>query len=492
MSSSETDNYGLVPPDVVKGMTTLSKDVFTKKVSLPGLKIARKNLGSTEKLWKKLQLRCRGIKAVAQLGDNDPLKSTHSLLLLDPRKLSTSQISDEAKKTLGFPDGELEHFEVEFNYDNWSVPDVMRAVLPDDTESISSFSTIGHIAHLNLKEWALPYKGLIGQVIIDKVPTVKTVINKLNQIDNTFRNFQMELLAGEENYVTKVREHDCTFEMDFSKVYWNPRLSTEHTRVVDLIKPESVVYDVFAGVGPFAIPLGRKKRCKVFANDLNPSSFQYLERNVKLNKMKGFGCVQCYNLDGRDFIKTVIKKDLTELILSISDVASKNNSNNISVTEDFITDPINLHKKIPTLTSLVEEKDKKEKLSHPSTFVVMNLPGLAVEFLDAFASLLYDLPANVLSQYKHWESVLPTVHCYSFTPKIDDEDGEVKARAEAALGSNLPRDFSIRNVRNVSPNKEMVCLSFKLWSDLVISSPVQAAQENIDDEPDMKRQKIST
>ena len=59
---------------------------------------------------------------------------------------------------------------------------------------------------------------------MDKVPTVKTVVNKLNQIDNTFRNFKMELLAGEDQFVTKVRENDCNFELDFSKVYWNPRL----------------------------------------------------------------------------------------------------------------------------------------------------------------------------------------------------------------------------------------------------------------------------
>ena len=56
------------------------------------------------------------------------------------------------------------------------------------------------------------------------MPAVKTVVNKLNQIDNTFRNFQMELLAGEEKYVTTTHEHGCTFELDFSKVYWNPRL----------------------------------------------------------------------------------------------------------------------------------------------------------------------------------------------------------------------------------------------------------------------------
>ena len=65
---------------------------------------------------------------------------------------------------------------------------------------------------------------LLGQVIMDKNKVVRTVVNKVNTIDNTFRNFKMELLAGDENYVTEVKENGCIFHLDFSKVYWNPRL----------------------------------------------------------------------------------------------------------------------------------------------------------------------------------------------------------------------------------------------------------------------------
>ena len=43
--------------------------------------------------------------------------------------------------------------------------------------------------------------------------------------------------------------------------------------------------DVFAGVGPFALP-SAKKGSIVYANDLNPSSYEWLNENVKLNKVK--------------------------------------------------------------------------------------------------------------------------------------------------------------------------------------------------------------
>lgn len=69
---------------------------------------------------------------------------------------------------------------------------------------------------------------------------------------------------------------------DFSKVYWNSRLHTEHDRLVQMFKPEDVVADVFAGVGPFVIPAA-KKGCAVLANDLNPESAHWLAKNITTN-----------------------------------------------------------------------------------------------------------------------------------------------------------------------------------------------------------------
>lgn len=127
---------------------------------------------------------------------------------------------------------------------------------------------------------------------------MKTVVNKLNTIDHKFRFFDMELIAGEPNYIvqhvstsflnfsrcspTLQRESDCHFTFDFSQVYWNSRLHTEHNRLVSAFKPEEIVADVFAGVGPFVIPAA-KKGCAVLGNDLNPTSVKYLVQNTRDN-----------------------------------------------------------------------------------------------------------------------------------------------------------------------------------------------------------------
>ena len=47
---------------------------------------------------------------------------------------------------------------------------------------------------------------VLGQVALDKIPTARTAVHKSSIIDNTFRNFQMEVIAGEEDFVTELKE----------------------------------------------------------------------------------------------------------------------------------------------------------------------------------------------------------------------------------------------------------------------------------------------
>jgi tRNA (guanine37-N1)-methyltransferase len=53
-----------------------------------------------------------------------------------------------------------------------------------------------------------------------------------------------------------------------------------------MFQPDELVADVFAGVGPFALPAARKG-CAVLANDLNPESYKYLTVNIEDNKVCG-------------------------------------------------------------------------------------------------------------------------------------------------------------------------------------------------------------
>ena len=148
-------------------------------------------------------------------------------------------------------------------------------------------SVSNHVqAHLNLREQFLPYKRLIAEVLLDKNPVIRTVINKVDEVgeQSEYRTFNYELLAGDEDMNVEASEENCLFRFNYGKVYWNSRLSTEHKRLVDLFQPGEAVCDVMAGVGPFAVPAG-KKRVFVWANDLNPDSHASLVDAIKRNKV---------------------------------------------------------------------------------------------------------------------------------------------------------------------------------------------------------------
>ena len=52
-------------------------------------------------------------------------------------------------------------------YDYWTAEQVLEAVLPEGTPAPVSFETVGHIAHLNLRDHNLEYKSIIGEVVLD-------------------------------------------------------------------------------------------------------------------------------------------------------------------------------------------------------------------------------------------------------------------------------------------------------------------------------------
>lgn len=126
----------------------------------------------------------------------------------------------------------------------------------------------------------------MAEVLVDKNPLIRTVINKVDNVgaEDVYRTFQYEVLAGPDDMDVEITEGGCTFAFNYAKVYWNSRLETEHRRLVQLFKPAEVLCDVMAGIGPFAVPAG-KKGVFVWANDMNPESFKYLETAIQKNKV---------------------------------------------------------------------------------------------------------------------------------------------------------------------------------------------------------------
>lgn len=415
----------LVPRESVRGMTHLDRIAFTTTVELPFFKFHGIQLSKLMPVLKKYLFKTRNFKPVQNVNDE-------TLIYLNPTMIKCyDNFLDNEKKQLS---GMYEHFgikQVTMDYDNWQSYDLLRAVLPEEVEVPTSYSLVGHIVHLNLRDMQLPYRSIIGQVYLDTIPNARTVVNKINAIDTPFRNFTMEILAGDRNTIARVKENGFTYELDFSHVYWNPRLGTEHMNVVTFMKPNDVLYDVFAGIGPFAIPAA-KKGVKVFANDLNPESYKWLQKNIINNKVQK--SVQSFNMDGREFLRTVFKNDI-----------------------------------------LNRRASNDDGMEH----IVMNLPALAVEFLDVFFDSFDE------NEIKQICSRPPTVYLYCFVKAEKGEDacklGQVLVEQKLGCTFSINSLVDVQYVRNVALNKEMIRVSFLLNEDILKG-----------EEPATKKLKIET
>ncbi|KAF1969834.1 hypothetical protein BU23DRAFT_591364 [Bimuria novae-zelandiae CBS 107.79] len=346
-------------------------------------------------------------------------------------------------------------YELKLDYDYFTYSEITNAIIPppekkNDDEIPTGFTLAGHVAHLNLRERYLPYKHLIANVLADKNPTVRTVINKLDTVgtENAYRTFQYEVLHGPDDLNVEVHEQGCVFKFDFAKVYWNTRLHTEHERLCSLFREGDAICDVMAGVGPFAIPAGKKK-CFVWANDLNPESYKYLSQNVAINKVDAY--VRAFNTDGAAFIRS-----------SAAELLGENRSIPIYPKTKFSRSA----PKPPPPTPL-------RTLIQPRIFThyIMNLPASALSFLPSFIGLYAHIPSHPTSSIRkllapYTDIQLPMIHVHCFSAKSKDEE-EVKKSLCEEIGGLLECEMEdvgveVWHVRDVAPKKTMFCVSFRL------------------------------
>lgn len=419
-------------------------------------------------------------------------------IILAPWKENYDDLSPEFKCFLqsekivdSVVDVELKDHSIFFSYGFWTSIDIMDIILPQLIEKFNiknneetlntpvSFTTSGDIAHMNIKSYFTPIRFLIGQLILDKNPQLNKVVNKLKTINSKFRTFNMEVLASnvipypktsnpqdmevnetfKDFFKCEHKESNCNFILDFSKVYWNSRLHTEHERLVSLFEPHEMVIDVMAGVGPFSCPSG-KKNVFVISNDLNPYSFEYMKKNVERNGVSKY--VQCLNEDGMD----VIKKSL-------------------AYVKQFRERDCFQNKGELTLKTYVKTAEKKRIMQEkivkvpelPSHFV-MNLPDSAIEFLHNFKGMYNNLSENQITK-------LPWVHVHCFEKYGQDEvltDKEIHYRVYRRIlkefdledkNDILPFNaLQFHEVRKVAPCKPMYCVSFQLPKKIIKNNEV--------------------
>ena len=373
-------------------------------------------------------LRLRGVQPVRPCS-LDPSRRREVLL---SNKLDMEALPPELERAVSQAEGLLGTCTVRLSYDDMSMREVLRELLPNGVVVPSAYESVGHVVHVNLHSEQLPHRFVIGQVLLDKMrPRVRTVVNKAAEIHTQFRSIPLELIAGEADYNVSVQHGDARLRFDYSKVYWSSRLHTEHKRMADRFIAGQLVWDVFAGVGPFTV-LAAQRGVHVLANDLNPDACTALLANVRLNHVARRAHV--YNLDAAAFIAAA---------------CSSVEGHRATLAAARLTDqcaPLEEVAAIQGLATTVEAKLPDH--------IILNLPADAIHFLPCLRPL-----CKIASAAGH----VTTVHCYSFSKLAgkDDQMHEALERVSDGLG-HLPKGLTVRHVRSVAPGKEMLCYQFPI------------------------------
>jgi tRNA (guanine37-N1)-methyltransferase len=206
---------------------------------------------------------------------------------------------EETRRRLADADLVADEWEIEVS-DGWLyVPVTDSAAVPEDLTVVSrdvgerdtqdtpadllgfepSYERLGDIVILD-EDDPDRAREIADAVMASDLP-VKSVVNRASKVKGELRVRDWEVLAGE-GTETVHREYGCEFLLDVAEVYFSPRLATERHRVAEQVRSDENAFDMFAGVGPFVVPFG-KRGAEVVGVDLNERAVEYLRENARRN-----------------------------------------------------------------------------------------------------------------------------------------------------------------------------------------------------------------
>jgi len=203
-----------------------------------------------------------------------------------------------------------------------TIAQILQDKLPPDLlgKVPQAFDIIGDIVVIDIPSKLKSYQNLIGEAILQTQKNVKTVLAKAGDISGIFRVRDYTLIAGENKTQAVHREFGVQYHVDVAKAYFSPRLSHEHERVAALVRDGETVVDLFAGVGPFSVLIGKRNlNVKVYAIDLNPDAVELLKVNVRVNRVENR--VFPILADAREIASTNLKGTADRVIMNLPETA---------------------------------------------------------------------------------------------------------------------------------------------------------------------------
>lgn len=175
------------------------------------------------------------------------------------------------------------------------IPDADLALVP------RAFEIVGDIAVLELPKEISKHKNAISDALLNTQKNVRVVLLKTEDVGGKYRVPEYNVLAHrerdfshtpkwarpEELTETIHNESGARYRIDLAKAYFTSKLSGERVRIAEMVKNRESILVLFAGVGPFAISIAKKRDVKITAIEINPDAVKMFEDNVLLNKAEG-------------------------------------------------------------------------------------------------------------------------------------------------------------------------------------------------------------
>ena len=151
----------------------------------------------------------------------------------------------------------------------------------------SSYAVIGDIAIFHrIDDLLLEYKRIIGEILIEVDPRVKTVIEHI-ETRTEFRRPQIHYMAGEKKTTTVHKEFNTKFKIDLDAITFSPGNKGERGHLIKIIKENEIICDMFACVGNLSLPIiVNNPSVTIYAIEINKEAYDFLTENIALNKVE--------------------------------------------------------------------------------------------------------------------------------------------------------------------------------------------------------------
>jgi len=167
----------------------------------------------------------------------------------------------------------------------WSDAEIDRAP--------GSWAVVGSVVLIEAGDYPRPDE--LGEALLALHGEADTVVERHGVTGET-RDPDVRVLAGAGETETIHREHGTRYALDLAETTFSPGNKAERARMGEVVADGERVFDMFAGIGYFTLPMARAG-AEAVAAEIDPVAYRYLVENAVLNGVEGG--VEAYRADCR-------------------------------------------------------------------------------------------------------------------------------------------------------------------------------------------------